>query len=366
MKIAHVVDSMEVGGAETLVSQMCRLQRAQGHYPTIYAIASLGPLGEQLRREGFVVRANMARHLPDAFRLFYRIFKESRPDIVHLHNPTPTVYAAISARSSGVCRIVSTRHGLVEGPHAIVAELKYAVAAAFCDHIVGICETTVDNLRRLHTIPARKIVRIYNGVMPIERILPAMCPPKKGLTVLFVGRLAAVKNLSLLLKAFRTALSSRPDLRLWIVGDGPERSSLERLATESNIVREVTFWGQQLNVAPFFSAADIFLMSSISEGLPLSLLQAFSAGLPSIVTDVGGMAEAVRLSKAGIVVPPANSLTMAAAILELADNDHKRLGFSANAVSTFHTEFSLQHMVGAYESLYVDRNSSIAKTLSPS
>ena len=66
MKIAHVVDSMEVGGAETLVMQMCRLQREQGHDPCVYAIAKLGALGEQLQKEGFVVQTHVGRHLPDA------------------------------------------------------------------------------------------------------------------------------------------------------------------------------------------------------------------------------------------------------------------------------------------------------------
>ena len=76
MKIAHVVDCMEIGGAETLVSQMCRLQREQGHELSIYAVTTLGPLGEQLRAEGFAMQANVGRHLSDAARNFYRIFKK--------------------------------------------------------------------------------------------------------------------------------------------------------------------------------------------------------------------------------------------------------------------------------------------------
>ena len=125
MKIAHVVDSMEVGGAETLVAQLCRLQREDGHDPSVYAILTLGPLGEQLRKEGFTVRAQVGRRLTDSTRNFYRIFKELRPDVVHLHNPTPTIYAGISARMAGVPSIISTRHSLVAPPRSLVRELKY-------------------------------------------------------------------------------------------------------------------------------------------------------------------------------------------------------------------------------------------------
>ncbi len=88
----------------------------------------------------------------------------------------------------------------------------------------------------------------------------------------------------------------------------------------SRLQSNVTFWGQQLEVARFFSAADVFVMSSVSEGLPMSLLQAFSIGLPAIVTDVGGMAEVVRLAQAGITVPVTDTVALAAAILELAAN----------------------------------------------
>jgi glycosyltransferase involved in cell wall biosynthesis len=105
-------------------------------------------------------------------------------------------------------------------------------------------------------------------------------------------------------------------------------------------------------VAPFFSAADAFVMSSTSEGLPISLLQAFSMGLPAIVTDVGGMAEVVRLAQAGVTAPVTDPAGMAAGILRLAENDAERAQFSKNAEQAFHSRFALQTMVDAYMDLY--------------
>jgi len=354
MKIAHVVDSMEVGGAETLVRQMCHLQREQGHQPEVYAVAALGALGERMRAEGFLVRSNVGRHLVDASLHFLRIFRSSRPDVVHLHNPTPTIYAAPAARLAGVRSIVSTRHSLVAPPRNLTMERKYKAAALFCDWIAGICEATTSNIRDAGNAPNRKIVTVYNGTVPIAPPPPYQRPAKSGFTLLYVGRLEPVKNLRFLLDAFRAAVAKVPEMRLWVVGDGTERRPLEEAADQLGVRSNVTFWGQQMDVAPFFATADAFVMSSISEGLPMSLLQALSCGLPTVVTDVGGMAEVVRLAQSGITVPLGNVEGMAEALVRLATRANQREAFASNAEAAFRAHFTLPVMVERYSQLYRD------------
>jgi glycosyltransferase involved in cell wall biosynthesis len=305
-----------------------------------------------MREEGFSVFPNVGRHLADATREFFRIFSESHLDVVHLHNPTPTVYAAMAARMAGVPSVISTRHSLVAPPRRLIAELKYAFAASFCDWIVGICDATTSNVKSIHSAPERKIARVYNGAVPLTRVAKENWPLKSGFTIVYVGRLAAVKNHVLLLNAFCAAFSVMPSLRLWMVGDGSEREMLEGLVGELGISAQVKFWGQQLDVAPYISAADAFIMSSKSEGVPISLLQAFSLGVPAIVPDVGGMAEVVRLAKAGVIVPAEDTTVMTKAILQLATNDAVREEFSKNAEKAFHSHFTLQIMVDAYMNLY--------------
>jgi glycosyltransferase involved in cell wall biosynthesis len=343
---------MEVGGAETLVAQMCRLQREQGHSPCVLGLAALGDLGARMQNEDFPVQANVGRHLIEAARHFQQIFNAQRPDVVHLHNPTPTIYAALPARIMGASSIVSTRHSLVAPPHKLPQEIKYAIASSFCDWIVGVCDATAANLRNMHSIRPRKIIRIYNGAVPLRRVPKDQCPPKTGFTLLYAGRLEPIKNHNLLLHAFRIALSSSPAIRIWMVGDGSERKKLESLASELGIAAQVTFWGQQLDVTPYFSSADALVMSSRSEGLPISLLQGFSLGVPAIVTDVGGMAEAVRLANAGLIVSTTDPGDMAAAILQIARDGDGRRGFSENAEIAFRKHFGFQIMADAYMDLY--------------
>lgn len=352
MKIAHVVDSMEVGGAETLVSQMCQLQREQGHDPSVYAVAALGPLGERLRAQGFSVQAHIGKHLLDASTAFIRAFRSARPDVVHLHNPTPTIYAAPAARLAGVPTVISTRHSLVAPPRNLTMERKYAVSARFCDWIVGICEATRYNIEEAGSAPPAKLVRVYNGTTPFAPGQPELCPRKLGFTLLYVGRLEPVKNLAWLLQAFAAASAEGAPLHLWIVGDGSERQRLEALSSTLGLVGNVTFWGQQLEVAPFYAVADAFVMSSISEGLPMSLLQAFSAGLPALVTEVGGMAEVVQLAKAGITVPLTDLRAMAEAMRGLERGVTARKEFAANGRVAFGRYFTLEAMMASYVELY--------------
>ena len=342
---------MEVGGAETLVRQLCHWQRDQGHVPQVYAVAALGALGATMREEGFRVEANIGRHLPDAALGFFRAFRRFRPDVVHLHNPTPSIYAGMAARFTGASSIVSTRHSLVAPPWNKNMERKYALAAHSCDWVVGICDATTENLRAMGSVAERKLTRVYNGSQPVRPSPGHLLT--RGFTFLYVGRLEPIKNHQLLLEAFGAALEAEPELQLWMVGDGSERDRLARICVSLGIQDNVRFWGQQLDVAPFFTAADVFVMSSLSEGLPMSLLQAFSAGLPAIVTETGGMAEVVRLANAGLTVPLTCPDAMRDAMLTMARSPFANEQFSRAGESAFRAHFTLDAMAEAYMQLYV-------------
>ena len=352
MRIVHVVDSMEVGGVETLVAQMCGMQRHLGHEPIVIVIGSLGPIGKQMLNDGFDVRIPSAGRLPWAVWKFYRILDQIRPDIVHVHNPTPPNFASLAAKAARVPCVVSTRHSLAGKPRRWVMELKYAFSARFCDWIVGICDATVRNMKEAHPSQSPKMVRVYNGILPLTAASRESWPAKEGFTLVYVGRLAPVKNLGFLIEGFCEALLVDESLRLWLVGDGSERHELEELARKNGAGFKVRFWGEQLDPAPFFSAADAFIMSSTSEGLPISLLQAFSIGLPVIVTDVGGMAEAVRRTEAGLIVSKDNPASMAEAILRLARNTQECAFYGRNALSGYEANFTLSAAVSAYAELY--------------
>ncbi len=356
MKIIHVIYSLEMGGAEILVAQLCRLQRQHGHDVSVIAYSNLGPLGEQLIDEGIPVVVLGEAPLPRTFLRFVSAFRRLRPDVVHCHNPAPTLQAAIPAKLAGTRAVISTRHSLVAPPYEMGAEIAFNLVARFTDWIVGICDATCENLRHTPGARRRKIVRIYNGVDPVLPADEQEKPHKKGPTVLFVGRLAAIKDLPTLIRAVAIAATRIPNLHLWVVGHGAERPLLDNLVSELGIEDHVTFWGERLDVAGFFSAADIYCMSSVSEGLPMSLLQAMSVGLPAVVTNVGGMAEVVRNANAGLTAPVGDSSAMAEALVQLASDPTRRRTLSENASNAYREHFTLEHMDASYMELYRRRS----------
>src|ERR1035437_4896050 len=156
MKIVHVVDSMEVGGAEMLVALLCRSQRAEGNDLSVHCLFAAGPLAEQLEQEGIPVRVHrLGSGLVGQLRVMrslYRSFAQERPDVVHCHNILPTIMAGPAARIAGVGGGVGTATGLgpyhkpgpeIEGiTDSAGAFYRFRLAATFCSRVIAVCDVT--------------------------------------------------------------------------------------------------------------------------------------------------------------------------------------------------------------------------------
>ncbi len=352
MKIVHAIYSLEMGGAEVLVGQLCRIQRAHGHHVTVCAYSNLGVIGEALKAEGFDIYVPGEAHPLVTMWRYFRLFRRIKPDAVHCHNPAATIHAAVSARLAGVRAVIATRHRVEPLPYDLSVELKFSVASRFCDWITGISEVTCVNARGAPLARKRKIVLVYNGTAPVDRVAADRLG-KTGFTAVFIGRLAPEKDLGVLIRAVALALPRLPELRFWIVGDGRVRAEWEALARELGVTGQVKFWGQRMDTAQFFSAADAFVMSSFTEGLPMSLLQAMSLGVPAIVTDVDGGAEVVRSAGSGLLVPVGNSAAMADALLRMAGDAELRAELGQRALTAYRERFTLEQMDAGYMNLYL-------------
>ena len=246
------------------------------------------------------------------------------------------------------------RHAIIwrGPPYNVVAEVKYALAARFCDWVVGICDATVDNLKKIHSAPARKIVRIYNGALPLVRGSRPQPPSRGVFTLAYVGRLAPVKNHVLLLNAFRAALSVPAGFMPLDGGGRPRARGVGRLGLGTGHCRT----GNLLGAATRRSALLLrgrCLHYVVKVG---GIAYIASAGLlPGIACHChqcgwnGGSCKAGESRPCSVSTDPAE---MAAAILRLARSDAEREQFSKNAEAAFNSYFSLGTMVDAYMELY--------------
>jgi len=193
---------------------------------------------------------------------------------------------------------------------------------------------------------------IYNALEPINGIPPMRLPPFAGATVITVARLVTWKGIDRVIKA----VSLIADCRLIIVGDGPERTSLENLATDLRIAERVIFTGQvsRQTVLEYLKASDIFVLNSTYEGLPHIVLEAMAVGVPVIATDVGGTGEVVKHEVNGLLIPPHDDEALRGAIKRMLENPGERERFASAGQSTLPEHFQWKAMVENTERILLE------------
>jgi glycosyltransferase involved in cell wall biosynthesis len=210
-------------------------------------------------------------------------------------------------------------------------------------------------------IPDEKLVTIRNGIS-VDRFKPlygsreasraALGVAPGDLVVTQVARLVPQKGYDVLLKAAGLVRRRYPRIRLMIVGEGPSREALAAQAEHLGIGQAISFLGFRKNVREVLWATDIFVLASWREGLPVSLLEAMAASLPSVVTSVGGNDEAVVEGETGFLVPPGDVVLMADRINRLLDDRALRERMGTAAFKRVESEFSAERMVRETEALY--------------
>jgi len=344
---------MEVGGAEVLVGHLCRQQVARGDRPFIHCLLRNGPLGEQMQAEGIEVTVSRPGRLARDFDV-WRTLRRIRPDVVHCHNANATIHGAPLARLARVRSVITTRHGLAPPDEKIEREKRFWIGARFCDHVVAVCDATARNLVRFPGAIPGKVVTVRNGTAPAPAGVEAP-PAKQGFTLITVARLAVAKDQATLLKAVDRARRQVPDLRLWILGDGPLRPELESLIRDLGLGDCVHLAGERQDAGRWLKAADLFVLSSISEGTPVSVLEAMACGLPLLLTDVGGMPEIVQLTGGGRVVAPSDPDGMARAIVEMSADRSGLVAWGEANRSVYEKDLTDRSMSESYNRLYSGR-----------
>ena len=353
MRIAELVNNLEIGGAERMVSDLALGLQSRGHVMNVICLRGAGPLAGVLGESGIEVRAleKGGGFSVKAARMLAAHLRLSRTEVVHTHNPLVHHYGVLAARLAGVPVVVNTFHGPGNLTGLGRTQMIFDAGCLWSDRVVPCCGAVGDHLRRVTLVARRKLTVIPNGV-PLERFRAIRPRAADGDFVIgSVGRLVPVKDHASLLEAFAMVAREEPRVRLEILGDGPLRSGLEQTARALGIGGKVVFHGSSLDVPGFLSRLDTFVLCSLSEGLPLTLVEAMAAGLPVVGTEVGAIPELVRAAKCGWLCSPGDPGQLAAALLQsLCCKARVEWGLRGKEYAMEH--HSVESMTGAYERLF--------------
>jgi glycosyltransferase involved in cell wall biosynthesis len=328
--------------------------QGRGHDVKLVCLRSSGEWGKLAAEMGIEVAAleKAEGFSLAALRRMLALFRRWRPDVVHTHNPLVHHYGGLAGRLAGAPVVVSTLHGinnisLKPGSR----EFIYRLMVPFTDQMVAVCASAYEYFSHNAMIPSYKLARIDNGI-PLERFLKIPVARPNGEFVFgTVGRLVAMKDQNSLIEAFSRIAEEYPRCRLEILGDGPLRPVLEQKIAALNLQDRVCLRGYSADVAGFLSTLHTFVLSSVTEGLPLTVLEAMASGLPIVGTDVGGMSELVQKAGCGWLCPPSAPEHLAKALrAALESSDRERSGIRGRKF--VQERYSVSRMTEQYERLF--------------
>lgn len=286
------------------------------------------------------------------------ILKLNKINILHTHGYRADVTGFVAARIAGI-PIVSTVHGWT--PISMKLRSYEALDRFFLkrfEKVICVSKPLFTQLLQQVT-KTGCLVYVPNAVaVPDLSTTPRELARKKlgckpsELIVLSAGRLSKEKGIDILLEAFANLSSSDKVFKLIIAGDGPLRSELQNLANNLGIHERVNFAGYVNDVSTYYAAADVFVMSSHTEGSPMALMEAMSWGLPVVATEVGGIPDIVQDGHNGCLVPPADAMLFRAALEKVLYNGAFALRLSEMARRTIINNFSIEMWVKKIELVY--------------
>ncbi len=355
IRVAHIVYTMGTGGLEKGVATIVR-HASPGFEHVVLCLAHSGP-SERLLPAGTPV-VEFRKPSGNSLRFIWRVAREIRrlrPHVVHTRNWS-ALDGLIAARLAGVRNIVHGEHGWgVDDPDGL--NPKRIRVRRFLSRWVReyTCVSAAMVPWLEHTVRVgRPVTQIYNGVDPDVfrpgpggRVQEELGTPPGAFVAGIVGRLDPIKDHPTLLRAFARVRERHPDAVLLVVGDGPERESLERAAGDG-----VRFLGNRLDAPDVLRALDVFVLSSRNEGISNTILEAMATGLPVVATRTGGNPELVVDGSTGRLVPVGDVTAFADRLLAyLADPDLRRAHGAAGRERVLE-RFTIERMVASYETVY--------------
>lgn len=366
----HIIETLDAGGAEKVLVDIVN------HLPEefesiVCCLKTSGIMAHRFVKNNLKIIELNKRNGND-FKLVFKLrhlLVKHEIDVVHAHNWNTFCESILACiLSKGSKRIIHTIHGYhFDYPNSLYGQFKKRIRH-FIEKLLSfrsykICTVSNEIKRYIENeiqIKGSKIEVVLNGIdvdadAPYSISTSVINNKNNFFSLCFVGRLAVVKNLYTLLNAMKIIRKSISSIRLFIVGDGPERISLEAYAQEIGIDDCVIFLGYRDDVKSILRSMDVLILPSFYEGISVALLEAMSCGRPVIASQVGGNVETVIHNETGLLFPPRDINALAECVIELYSNPELCHRMGRNAKTRARKNFNIKTTIIQYVELYTDR-----------
>ena len=364
LKILHVVDSLEFGGLERVVTDLALAQQGRGHEVAVFSISPTTGFMPELLAAGVPVQVGgKSRGFDlDVLGKLRRMVLDRQVRVVHAHNFVPNYYSATAMLGSGGPRtLVGTCHDM--GTRLANRKLRwmYRVSLMRTARLAMVGQQVHDRYVGAGWIDAGRAETVLNGI-PVQRFSGspdrrATARERLGLApsvpvIGCVGRLVPLKNQRLVIEVLPALLRAHPTLKLVVVGYGELETSLRELASSTGVADQVLFTGQRADVSDLLPAFDIFALPSRTEGLSIALLEACATGLAVVATAVGGNTEIIRQGETGLLIPVDDADALRDALMSLLNEPELRARLGSTACEWVAAHASMAALCATYDAFY--------------
>jgi glycosyltransferase involved in cell wall biosynthesis len=358
--VLFVTTSMARGGAQRQVVDLATRLRAAGWRVAVLSMTTPSEhLAELAAAEVEVASLDMTRGRPTlgALMRYARFVRAWKPDVIHSHMVHANLLARVGRPFAPRVPVICTVHNVMEG--ARWRTIAYRLTDRLATVTTAVSEAAAARSVQSGAVPKGRIRPFPNG-FDFSRQVPAGARDsirrelgvEDGFLWVTAGRLVPQKGYDLLLDAFNVVRRARPEARLAIAGDGPERLALDEIVQRLGLAGSATLLGDRQDVPSILVAADGFVLSSRWEGLPMVLLEAAAQQLPIVCTDVGGNREIAKVAAGGVLVDvtPAAIAAGMLQVMGLSPAERARIGAALQEV--VRSEYDLTVVVDRWKELY--------------
>lgn len=347
-------------GAEAVVHQLALGLREKPHIEHTVVLLNHGRLETLCAQAGINTQViDESRHgFAAILARLIAICRAVRPQLIHSHRYKENLLAALASLACGRPRLVTTVHGLSEGHNnTFKSTLKgrvnrFLMRRAF-DTTVAVSNDIASALAEKAGVPAHRIITIFNGI-DTDGIPPVNTNPRADtITIGSAGRLFPVKDYPLMVDIARLTCEQRPAARFVLAGDGPEKGAIRNKIKACGLENRFTLLGHVDDMQAFYAGLDIYINTSMHEGIPMTVLEAMARRIPVVAFAVGGLNEIVSHGHDGYLVEQRDAGAFSQLLIELLDDRDRIKEYGENARRTCNHRFSTGQMSQRYYNVYI-------------